>query len=414
MGNLELSHPQHVFLNELNTKFRAYVGGLGSGKTYVGCLDLLLFAIKHPGTKQGYFGPSYPSIRDIFYPTIEEAAESIGVNVTIKLADKEVILRRNGENIGTIICRSMDRPASIIGFKIARALVDEIDTMALDKATEAWRKIIARMRLKIPGVVNGIGVTCTPEGFLFVYNHFAKNPTKLYSMVQASTFENEEYLPDDYIESLYETYPDQLVSAYVLGQFVNLTSGSVYSSFDRQKNHYSYTERNTKILMGNDFNVMHTCGILAQMENGVLRVYKEYVDMYDTPELVNVIQKDYPHKPLMLSFPDASGKNRHSSDASASDHATIRKVAQLRVNKSNPAIKDRYMAVNKALDDGLLTIDVKKCPELAEALEQQSFDKNGLPDKSSGVDHPIDGLGYLVYWYFPISKPKARLSMNIG
>ena len=65
----ELSAPQGIFLNGLNTKFRAYVGGFGSGKTFVGCLDLLTFAAQHPGTVQGYFGATYPSIRDIFYPT---------------------------------------------------------------------------------------------------------------------------------------------------------------------------------------------------------------------------------------------------------------------------------------------------------------------------------------------------------
>ena len=54
-----LSAPQNIFLNGLNTKFRAYVGGFGSGKTFVGCLDLLLFAGKHTGLAQAYYGPTY-------------------------------------------------------------------------------------------------------------------------------------------------------------------------------------------------------------------------------------------------------------------------------------------------------------------------------------------------------------------
>ena len=70
--DLRLSNPQNIFLNGLNSKYRAYVGGFGSGKTFVGCLDLIIFAATHPGTRQGYFGPTYPAIRDIFYPTFEE------------------------------------------------------------------------------------------------------------------------------------------------------------------------------------------------------------------------------------------------------------------------------------------------------------------------------------------------------
>ena len=68
---LKLSAPQNVFLNGLGTKYRAYVGGFGSGKTFIGCIDLLLFFASNPRTTQGYFGISYPSMRDIFYPTFE-------------------------------------------------------------------------------------------------------------------------------------------------------------------------------------------------------------------------------------------------------------------------------------------------------------------------------------------------------
>ena len=95
---LSLSAPQDIYLNGLNTKFRAYVGGFGSGKTYVGCLDLLTFFSQHPKVTQGYFGPTYPSIRDIFYPTFEEAAEALGFRVMFKLGDKEADVYRNGKS----------------------------------------------------------------------------------------------------------------------------------------------------------------------------------------------------------------------------------------------------------------------------------------------------------------------------
>ena len=93
---LELSAPQNIFLNGLNTPYRAYVGGFGSGKTFVGCIDLLSFFGKHPGTRQGYFGISYPSMRDIFYPTFEEAANMMGFTVVIREANKEAHVYRNG------------------------------------------------------------------------------------------------------------------------------------------------------------------------------------------------------------------------------------------------------------------------------------------------------------------------------
>lgn len=406
--DLELSYPQNVYLNQLTTKFRGYIGGFGSGKTFIGALDLFLFALKHPKIVQGYFGPTYTHIKDIFWPVCDEIAELLGLDVDIKKADKEVWIYKTGRLIGVIICRSMDNPNAIVGFKIARGMVDEIDTLPLDKSKKAWIKIIARLRLVLPGVMNSIGVTCTPEGFLFAYKKFKKDPTASYSMVQASTYENEEYLPEDYIPSLLESYPANLVQAYVGGQFVNLQSGSVYSSFDREKNNRKWVIHPGPIEMGNDFNVLHTCGIMAQMIDGVLHVYGEYIDCLDSPTLVKSIKSDFGSAlPHINSYPDASGKSRSSSNASISDHAVISEIATIRTKPSNPAIKDRTMSVNKAFEMGLLTIDVDACPVITEALEQQAYDRNGLPDKSQGFDHPCDALGYMVYWHFPIIKPSS-------
>jgi hypothetical protein len=47
----------------------------------------------------------------------------------------------------------MEKPGSIVGFKIGNAMVDELDVMAAAKAQQAWRKIIARMRYKVMGCV---------------------------------------------------------------------------------------------------------------------------------------------------------------------------------------------------------------------------------------------------------------------
>jgi hypothetical protein len=167
---------------------------------------------------QGYFAPTYRDIRDTFWPTVEEAGELLGFRVVVRKADKEVHLYRGKHYYGVIICRSMDDPGGIVGFKIARAICDEIDVLPTDKALAAWRKIIARMRLVVPGVINGIGVTTTPEGFKFVYDTFKRAPKRDYSMVQASTYENAEFLPPDYIQSLRDTYPQELIDAYSDGR----------------------------------------------------------------------------------------------------------------------------------------------------------------------------------------------------
>lgn len=415
MASLELSAPQDIFLNQLNTKFRAYVGGFGSGKTYVGCIDLLLFASKNPKSPQGYFGPSYPSIRDVFYPTFDEAAHSMGFRCEIRTSDKEIHFYRGGRYYGTVICRSMDRPESIIGFKIARALVDEIDTLPKDKAKRAWNKIIARLRFLVPGVENGVGVTTTPEGFLFVYDTFADNPKESYSMVQASTYENLKYLPDDYIPSLLETYPDELVEAYVNGNFVNLKSGTVYKSYNREVNGSSETIKDREPLhIGMDFNVNYMAASVFVPRNDGWHGVAELKDVLDTPAMIQAIKEKWPNHRIIV-YPDASGKNASSKGASLSDIGLLTQAGfSIRAKSSNPLVKDRYTSVNKAFEDRKLWINQSKCPTMASCLEKQAFDDNGEPDKKSGFDHQNDATGYFVYWEMPVVKPILTTSIGFG
>lgn len=410
---LTLSNPQNIFLNGLDTKYRAYVGGFGSGKTFVGCLDLVIFAATHPGVTQGYFGPTYPAIRDIFYPTFEEAAYMMGFTVKVNTSDKEVHLYRNGKYYGSVICRSMDNPDSIVGFKIARALVDEIDTLKQEKADKAWNKIIARMRLVVDGVVNSIGVTTTPEGFKFVYAKFADNPTESYSMVQASTYENEDYLPPDYIETLMETYPAQLIQAYLRGQFVNLTAGTVYRSYDRQK-HRSIEEHRPgePILIGMDFNIDKMAATGYVIRDKAYHAVYQIKDGYNTPTVAQMIKERFPNEKVVI-YPDSSGKNRtRMGGVSESDIAILKNdfKFECRYKANNPRVKDRINATNAAFEHGRLFVNDKLCPDVAACYEQQTYDANGEPDKTSGKDHQNDASTYPIAYEMPIIRPVTNIN----
>lgn len=422
---LRLSAPQGVFLNDLDTKFRAYVGGFGAGKTFVGSLDLSLFAAKHPKLVQGYFAPTYRDIRDTFWPTIDEAGHEIGFSTKVKTGDKEVELYRGRSYYGTIICRSMEDPSGIVGFKIARANVDEIDVLPTEKAQNAWRKIMARMRLVVPGVVNGIGVTTTPEGFKFVYDTFAKPPAtdrererlKDYSMVQASTYENAAMvrtdgspaLPPDYVQSLKDTYPDELIDAYLMGEFVNLTSGTVYRSYDREANRSTETlQPGEPIRLGMDFNVGNMAACAYVLRENDWHCVDEIKGGVDTPSMIDTLKSRYEGHSVTI-YPDASGKSASSKGASLSDIGLLRKAGfTIRAKASNPRVKDRVLAVNMGFQSRKLWVNPDTCPETARCLEQQPYDKNGEPDKTTGLDHQNDAFGYPVAYEMPVVKPTMK------
>ena len=421
-----LNIPQAQFLN-LPNKFRAYVAGFGGGKTWSGCASLCKHHWEFPTVNSGYFAPSYPQIRDIFYPTIEECAYDWGLRVDIKTANKEVHFYSGRTYRGTTICRSMDNPSSIVGFKIGQALVDELDTLPTDKAREAWRKIIARMRYKVPKLKNGIDVTTTPEGFKFTYEQFVKEANssqrkgELYGLIQASTYDNELNLPDDYIESLKESYPPQLIEAYLNGQFVNLTSGAVYPDFDRQLNASFESVQSGDVLhVGMDFNVLKMAAVVYVTRDNLPHAVDELVGVRDTPTMAVLLKERYPNHKICI-YPDAAGQATSSKNSSVSDHAILRQHGfTLYVNGTNPAIKDRLNAMNSLIlnsqGERRYFVNPLRCPELTGALEQQVYDKFGMPDKASGVDHVLDAAGYYVAYRYPVIKPVTQLrrKMRMG
>lgn len=328
-----LNVPQARFL-AMPHKFKAYVAGFGSGKTWVGCGGICKGMWEFPKINQGYFAPTYPQIRDIFYPTVEEVAFDWGLKVQINESNKEVHFYAGRQYRGTTICRSMEKPATIVGFKIGNALVDELDVMPALKAQQAWRKIIARMRYNVTGLRNGIDVTTTPEGYKFVYQQFVKavrdkpELATLYGLVQASTFDNEANLPDDYIPSLLASYPPELIKAYLRGHFTNLTSGTIYHQFDRTLNNCTDEEQpGEPLFIGMDFNVGKMAAIVHVKREGLPRAVRELVKVYDTPAMIKRIQEEfwryeggrYVASRQIYIYPDASGDSRKSNCASLTD-----------------------------------------------------------------------------------------------
>lgn len=411
---MQVNKPQGQFL-QMPQKFRAFVAGFGSGKTFIGCISQCKHYQEHPKINQGYFAPTYSQIRDIFYPTIEEVAFNFGLRVKVKVSDKEVFFYRGARELGVTLCRSMDNPSTIVGFKIGRALVDELDTLPTDKARQAWRKIIARMRYNSPDVQNGIDITTTPEGFRFVYQQFYNNDSAHYGLVQASTYDNAKNLPRDYIPSLLDSYPDELRNAYLNGQFVNLTSGTVYRNFDRKTCVSDETIKGDEPLyIGQDFNVNEMASVIYVKRGETFHAVDELTSGIDTPSLVVTLKNRYQDNPIYI-YPDASGANRSSKNAAESDISILKSAGfKLRVKSVNPLIRDRVLAMNTAFSKGLLKVNTAKCPEFTRCLEQQAYDKNGEPDKSSGHDHLNDAAGYVIAYELPVKKPSVKSQSVAG
>ena len=174
--DLTLTEPQDDFVFS-EEQYPLFCGGFGGGKSEALFKRIIIQKLTYPKLNQGYFAPSYDLISLIAFPRLSELLAQCGLK--FKLNKSEKVFHIDG--YGQIICRSMDSPDSIVGFELADAVLDELDTMVKDKAENAWNKVIARCRQKkSDGALNTTAVGTTPEGFRFCYERWEKDKKKGY------------------------------------------------------------------------------------------------------------------------------------------------------------------------------------------------------------------------------------------
>lgn len=422
---LSFNTPQIEFINS-SAPFNCFCGGFRSGKSFVGFARFWILAANHPGINMAYYAPTTPIIKKVLFKGIAEVGRLFGelygweCRAVINRTDKVIKLMINDVHYGTIQANSMHDPESIMGDQWSHAMVDEIDRLSMENAQAAWNQIIARsseVRADYP--VNTVDFTSTPEGHHWIYNFFIvrlmKDPSmqEHYRLIRAPTTQNRKNLPAGYIESLYQLYTKELADQYVAGEFVNITSGSVYAEFNREKNVAVLPVNNRLVLhVGIDFNIgkMSACFVQEQGdEDSDLHVIDEMFGARDTRALCEDIIAKYGSwgADNIYIYPDASGHNR-STTSETSDHAIIEGFGfNLVCDEVNPRVQDRVNSVNCQLRryDGhrSLMID-ESCNVLLNGIKSQAYDKNQKPSKDADLDHLLDALGYVVWQLRPVKK----------
>lgn len=401
--------PQDRFIFS-GSKYPAFVGGFGSGKTEALIVRSIVGKIQSPSTDRAFYEPTYDLIRMIAWPRFEEMLSNLHIPYRLTKHPHNVL---DIEGCGRIIFRSMDTPSRIIGYEVGDSDVDELDTLKRDDAAEVWRRILSRNRQKKPSGQNTAAVATTPEGFRFVYETWEEKKPEGYEIIRAPTYSNP-HLPADYIQSLRDIYPPHLLDAYLEGQFVNLTSGTIYIGFDRVKNNTTETqEPGEPLFVGMDFNVGNMSAVVHIKRNGKPIAIDEISKAYDTPDMCGVLKSRFPGHAIQV-YPDSTGGSRKSNDAATTDIKVLRDAGfSVYARSKNPPVRDRINAMNAAFGNGYM-VNVDRCPNYTRCLEQQAYNKNGDPDKTQGLDHLPDGGGYFIHYEYPVVKPAMSINMRMA
>ena len=414
---------QRDFIESLNPT-TGLVAGFGAGKSYAGTLKTIIKKLQYPTVKVAYYLPNYPLIRDIAFEKFPEMCNDLGLHYQLNKSDKELIIK----DFGTIIFRNMSEPEMIIGYEVGYSLIDECDVMPKHKMDKAFKQILARNRATLPDKSpNQVDLVGTPEGYRFYYNLMVANKPDNYRLIKAKTMDNP-HLPEDYIETLKETYDEKLLQQYLLGEFINVNGSAVYHQFNRDVHVCDNIDINPSIplIITFDFNINPYNAIyLIQVIDGKVTVIdnaiikgKPLVDSLD------YLKEKFSHLGASLFsatiYGDAAGKAR-SQGTAQTNYDLIKNAGfhKMKIKTANPRIQDRNNAFNSMLRNGAGSVNIAICSrnqELITDLEQMSYNDKGEVDKSNqDLTHSVDSVGYYIEYEHSLNKAEVRnIRMEVG
>ena len=409
MDEILLLDHQAEFIADDQARHLLLLAGYGSGKTRAFVAKAYDLASKNVGHTGILLEPTAPLLHDILIPDFLSFLEEYDIEHTLIKSPQPNLTIKFENGTTKILMRSLENWQRLIGVNAAFIGIDEMDTVKKEVALMAYKKLQGRLR---KGNVRQMFNTTTPEGFSAAYELFEH--MKIGRTIKAKTIDNP-FLPQDFIDDLVATYPPNLLKAYMDGDYVNLTSGSVYPYFARTKHNINIeAEPNETLHIGQDFNIGGCISTIHVIRGDkVIRV--DEISSSSSFDIPNNIRAKYEHNKVIM-YPDASG-NQDATNATKSDIQILRDAGfRIDAPLANGRVRDRVNACNGLLAHNRYLINVNNCVKGTEALEQQAYNENGEPMKFKGagtIDDYNDSFGYFVVRMFPLVKNKLTVSDEI-
>lgn len=216
-------------LDPKGPKYTLYVGGVGSGKTMIGCLTMLTLAVQYPGdyliSRQ-----FMPELRDTTLKQFLEICPKELIH-EYRVADAIVRVKSSGGKISNILFRQLEEPDKLRSLNLSGFYIDESS-----QVSEAAFMLL-QGRLRGPGIRKGF-LTTNPNGHDWQYSWFLKQDMfnneevkHSFKLIQASSTENI-HLPEGYVEGMVATWSKERIMREINGSF-DAFEGMVYHEFRR-------------------------------------------------------------------------------------------------------------------------------------------------------------------------------------
>jgi hypothetical protein len=393
-----LSAPQKaVFRSE--ARFRVLVAGRRFGKSYLACIDLMRDAISGPDRIAWYVAPTYRQGKQILWTLLKRLMPRAYIATT-----NETDLSMHLVNGSVVAIRGADNPDSLRGVGLDFVALDEFAFMARTVWDETLRPALADREGR------ALFIT-TPNGMGWDYDLWLKGQERRegFESWSYTTLDGGNVAPEE-VEAARASMSVRLFRQEFEASF-EVMAGRVYDNFDRQPapagNLAPVEDQPTaELLVGMDFNVNPMSCVLGVKAGDELHILAALeVATSNTEEMAAELSRRYPGRRLIVC-PDPSGNARKTSAAAGQTDFTILRRAGFQVDAPSaaPPVVDRVNAVQAMLRDATGRRRMYVHPGavvLVRALDGLTYKKDtSIPDKTSGLDHITDALGYLVWQRF--------------
>lgn len=193
-------------------RFVLLSGGVGCGKSMIGLLRVIYECMSQPDNYVLVGRATYQEIHDVLLKEFFEICPDSWIKEYRKTPHPSVILQTFTPNkTSEIIFRNLDKMAQseLLGLNLGGFFIDQVE----DTPEEVFKTLRGRLRR---ANIRHFGYMTQNPKLCWTYKEFKQDPKPGYKLIEASTLENEENLPAEYIADL-KNAPEGWYRQYVLG-----------------------------------------------------------------------------------------------------------------------------------------------------------------------------------------------------
>ena len=384
-----LSKPQREVYDS-PARFKMLCSGRRFGKTHLCLVQLIVWAANKAGSLNWYLAPTYRAARSIAWRQLKAM-----VPIELFASKNEVDLSIELVNGSRIELKGGDSYDNLRGSSLSNCVLDEAAYIPPD----AWEMVIRPALADQQGSAFFIS---TPCGF----NHFHEWWEQAQDLPDWGTFSYSTIeggnVPPEEVELARRTLDERTFNQEFNASFESF-SGRVFPDFDDDNIDDDIEDMGGPILIGLDFNVGIMAGVICSRVGDTLHIWDEIaVKNSNTSEVAQMLRQRFPDRKL-IAYPDPTGRARKTSAAGETDHGLLRKYGIEVIAPKQPwAVKDRLNATNwlicNAEKERRLFVH-PKCKNVIKGFRSVTFKEGAedfIVDKAPGLEHWIDGCGYLI------------------